>query len=438
MKATILNGSRRDDTYANVARRALEAELAGQGWEQQWHDLADHAIAPCGGEFGCWVQTPGICIHDDINRVIARDAAQSDLLVFFTPVTFGGYSAELKKAVDHLIQNVLPFFTVIDGTVRHQPRYTRHPGLLVIGWLPDSDPESGRIFRTLVRCNTANFHAPSMVCGILNAKQNGEAARAEVRRLLDVLQQGGETGQPFADSGAEAVSPEPLIPPPKEALLLVGSPRPLKSTSEMLGSYLLERLAAAGMRTATLHVHSCLRTEERTESLLAAVRQADLVIISFPLYVDSLPAPLMRALESIAVERSRAPASKPQLLSAIVNCGFPEADHTRTAVEISRQFALQAGFGWAGGMRLGAGQGLVHGTPLKELGGRARHLIQALEAAAQALQQGRAIPKEASLAMSRKAIPSWLYLLLGGLGWRVMAHRNKTGRTLRARPYAET
>ena len=87
---------------------------------------------------------------------------------------------------------------------------------------------------------------------------------------------------------------------PHTALLLIGSPKPGDSSSESLGGYLLEELEKRGVSTQTLKVARAVRTEEATEELHAAVAAADLIVLSFPLYIDSLPAPAIRALELIA------------------------------------------------------------------------------------------------------------------------------------------
>ena len=89
-------------------------------------------IRPCIGCFGCWVQTPGECLIDDAARQIAPAIIGSDLVIYLTPVTFGGYSSELKKALDRCICLILPFFTKIDGEMHHKPRYDRYPGCS--GW----------------------------------------------------------------------------------------------------------------------------------------------------------------------------------------------------------------------------------------------------------------------------------------------------------------
>ena len=80
-----------------------------------------------------------------------------------------------------------------------------------------------------------------------------------------------------------------------KVLLLVGSPKGLKSTSRALGTYLLRKLEAGGMATESMLVGAALHGQANMARMLEAVDSADLVIVSFPLYVDQLPAPLVRA-----------------------------------------------------------------------------------------------------------------------------------------------
>jgi len=222
----------------------------------------------------------------------------------------------------------------------------------------------------------------------------------------------------------------------KRALLLVGSPRGAKSTSHSLGMYLLERLQEQGVETETMHIYPALKTEERRAGMLAAIDCADLVILAFPLYVDSLPAAVTRALELIAAYRQAAePSSRPQLV-AIANSGFPEAHHNDTALSICRRFAREAGFEWAGGLALGAGPSL-DGKPLTEAGGMARDVVQALDRAAPALAQGRPVPQEAIDSMAKSLVPPWMYVLMGSLGWRLQARKHGAWRKLGARPHEQ-
>ena len=93
MKTLILNGFRSDDAVGERIESALQTQLQERGWESESVLLCDQKIGNCAGDFFCWVRQPGMCNTDDDNRVIAAKIIQSDLVVYLTPVTFGGYSS---------------------------------------------------------------------------------------------------------------------------------------------------------------------------------------------------------------------------------------------------------------------------------------------------------------------------------------------------------
>ena len=222
---------------------------------------------------------------------------------------------------------------------------------------------------------------------------------------------------------------------PKTALLLIGSPKPAgESSSESLGTYLLERLAERGIHTETQHVARAMRTEARTQELLQAVDHADLFILAFPLYVDSLPYLGIEALERIAAHRQAQPSPTQAAFLAIANCGFPEVRHNDTALLICEQFAASAGFRWAGGLALGEG-GAINGQPLAKAGGMVRNVVAALDLTAAALAEGEPAPAEAIALMARPFIPMRAYMLMGDIGWLRQARRNQVVTHLRARPF---
>lgn len=154
--AVILDGSKGGEAALEPIRCTLLATFA----HCEVVNLTESHIVPCLGCFGCWVKTPGVCVKDDDGRRIAAKVMQSDVVVFLTPVTFGGYASQLKRMVDALIQNVSPFFQHLGGEVHHQKRYARYPALLAVGTMPKPEAESEAIFRRLVARNAVNFHAP--------------------------------------------------------------------------------------------------------------------------------------------------------------------------------------------------------------------------------------------------------------------------------------
>ena len=184
MRAVILDGSRNGLEAEASAREMLIGELEDQAWTVTTYPLREMEIRHCLGCFGCWVKTPGECVIDDAARDLAPAVLRSDMVIYYTPVTFGGYSSELKKALDRVICLVAPDFMTIDGEVHHKPRYERYPRLLGVGLLDSADPESEGIFRTLIERNAINMHSAAQVSGVVHSEFGSASMRDEVRQLL--------------------------------------------------------------------------------------------------------------------------------------------------------------------------------------------------------------------------------------------------------------
>jgi hypothetical protein len=243
----------------------------------------------------------------------------------------------------------------------------------------------------------------------------------------------------------------------RQAVLLVGSPKPGRSSSLALGEYLLDDLERRGWGTETVNLR---RVMNDPSALLVAAARADVVILAYPLYVFGLPAPAVLALERLAdASRKHAgqaheiaaaeiaadgiaadgiaadgiAASGPRLVT-IVNCGFPEHAHNDLSTEMCRLFAAQAGWHWSGALSLGGG-GVIEGRPLRERGPLARSARRALEQTAAALHDGRDVPAEAVRLMAKPMIPARLYRWMSNYGWRRMAAGNGAGDRLDDRPF---
>jgi len=430
MKAILLNGSPDNDPRGERMRAALTSELSARGWQVEHVLLREQKIGACAGDFFCWIRNPGICNVADDNRTLAEAIIASDLMVYLTPVTFGGYSSELKRIVDHQIQNIVPFFARVDGETHHQKRYARYPDFLAVGWTDGDDPQAEAVFRHLVARNAINYYARTAVAGILRAGQPDDELRRAAQGWLDDLAK--RRSSPAVELPVVAATSTGSAP--RRAVLLVGSPRTKKSSSQSLGGYLFDELAKRGVRTETFYTHTSLNSAERMQVLLSAVDVADLVLLAFPLYVDSLPAPTIAVLERIAAARLGRAASG-QRFAALANCGFPEAAHCSTALAICAAFARQAGFEWAGSLALGAGEGLVHGAPLAEAGGPAALFRQALDRSADALAQGQPIPQQAVDLLAKPVLAPWLYRAMGAYGWRQQAREYGAQNRLRRQPY---
>jgi len=221
-------------------------------------------------------------------------------------------------------------------------------------------------------------------------------------------------------------------------LTLIGSPRAGKSTSAALAHLLTAGLAGPGVTIEEVALTTAVRAAQRRDALLAAAAEADLIILAFPIYVDSLPAPVVRALELLAEHWAGHPHLRRPRLAALANCGFPEALHCETALLQCEQFARETGLRWYGGIGVGEGGmlGELLAAPAPDAPGKpTRRLCLNLQDAAAALRADRPIPPEVLAQLARPTLPHRLYTLLASARWHWLARGNRAWSELRQTPY---
>jgi NAD(P)H-dependent FMN reductase len=432
MKALILNGAVALRDMAEAVETALTPLLTARGHTVARHDLTSIRGPDCAGDFGCWTVTPGVCVQPGPHRDVARDLVRSDLAVWLTPVTFGGYSSALKRQLDHSIPLISPRFTKVDGETHHEPRYARFPSVLAVGLMERPDPAAAAVFERLVRRNALNMHVQRFASPFLTREELPGLAPL-VSRWLDDLA-ASRPPRAAADSLELGACPDLPAISPRRALLLVGSPRGSESVSSAIAAHLAMLLTERGLTVRTEAIQRHLRDDPELRSLGEAMQQADVIALATPLYVDSLPGPVTEALEILGRRRRGAASPHPRFL-AVVNSGFPEAVHNDTALAICRLFAEGAELDWIGGLAVGGG-GMFAGKPLAEQGARARGLTKALALTADAIARGCAIPVEAQRLVRKPPIPAWLYRFVADWNFRQEAKRRGTLSRLGDRPYS--
>jgi len=193
MRARVLNGAIGTDPVLSRCEAHVVRALEVRGVQVDLRRMQEIPVAWCQGCFECWTHTPGICKIDDAGRSIAEAVAKSDVLVYLTPVTFGGYSSELKKALDRSLGVLLPFFKRIDGEVHHAQRYAHHQAIGVVATLEHPDAEAETTLRTLVSRNAINFAAAVHAVVVLDGPTDEVREAATCTALIDTL-----TTQPTA------------------------------------------------------------------------------------------------------------------------------------------------------------------------------------------------------------------------------------------------
>ena len=187
MNVLILNGAgkNRNGAFHRSVKEAVRRESQARGQAVTAFDLDGMDIRPCLGCFGCWVKHPGTCAIKDDEAQVLKAYVRSDVIVWLTPVTFGGYAPALKKALDRIIPSALPFFIKSHGEIHHPPRYDGRKRLIVLGTQPQPDDEAEKIFRDLVGRNALNLNPVGMGVAVLSEGQNEAAVDEAVRNVFE-------------------------------------------------------------------------------------------------------------------------------------------------------------------------------------------------------------------------------------------------------------
>ncbi len=202
----------------------------------------------------------------------------------------------------------------------------------------------------------------------------------------------------------------------EQVLLINGSPKNKNSTSLMLGQYILRKLSKKNFKTDTIHLLSMLNNN--LDEIFEKISESDLLILSFPLYVDSLPSHVMKFFEVMSKNNL-----KHQKIMAIGNCGFPESFHIKTALKICKNFAEKKNLHWIGGLAIGAGP-MFNGRSIEEMGFLTRKLIQGFNMVVLSIIRNEEIKDDAKILVSRKVIPTWAYKLIGNKSFKKVAKMN--------------
>jgi hypothetical protein len=176
-----MDGTAAGDAGAAAVKAVLVEHLGNAGWQLDDWVLRETRMAPCDGDFGCWIKTPGQCVHADAGRDVSRRMTAADLVVLFTRVTFGGFSYELKKAVDHAIPALMPWLQEQGGQTGHPMRYEHEPALLGVGLAAGDDGEPARVFAAQVARMASNLSPRRHGAVVCDPRVGGQ----EIGRRLD-------------------------------------------------------------------------------------------------------------------------------------------------------------------------------------------------------------------------------------------------------------
>lgn len=77
-------------------------------------------IAPCSGCLTCWFKTPGVCAKDDDRLLALAKMAESDLIIYGTPLYYFNMTVYMKNLLERIgVPLIHPYFIEVDGRLCH-------------------------------------------------------------------------------------------------------------------------------------------------------------------------------------------------------------------------------------------------------------------------------------------------------------------------------
>ncbi|HEX5642198.1 MAG TPA: NAD(P)H-dependent oxidoreductase [Thermoleophilia bacterium] len=174
-------------------------------------------------------------------------------------------------------------------------------------------------------------------------------------------------------------------------LVIEGSRRPKSNTGAIVRD-LVSRLAAADRAAEVWRVPRWSAGVEATDEGMEKLRDADIVVLVAPSYLDELPAVTQRLLEDVWERRAELRGHAP-LFYGIAHSGFPEPIQRRAELRSMRFVAEQMGWTWMGGVGFG-GTSPIDGRPLDEAGMFSKQLRNVLPLVAADIAAGQPFSPE--------------------------------------------
>lgn len=175
MKAVVLDATLSETSAAKTLRDLMTERQI----ESSWFTLRNLKMISCRSCGACGTRMPGQCWQKDDMPPVIRSIAGSDLLVYLTPIKYGGYSSLMQKAIERTIPlGETVYFT---GTGSHPMLYGKKY-LLAIG-LSEVNYNEADNFRLQVARNARNFQSPYTTL-VMKPSDNTDSCVRSIDRAL--------------------------------------------------------------------------------------------------------------------------------------------------------------------------------------------------------------------------------------------------------------
>ena len=347
-----------------------------------WEVVSDNGtISPCKGCFCCWRKTPGECVIKDGYGDMGAMIHHAEEVTVISRYTYGGFSAFVKNVFDRSISYILPHFEVINGETHHKKRYDEDKAFTFIFYGHGLGKEE----------REAAFRYVEAVCSNL---------RGHVKDLI------------FRECEEEQTAPERVSKAaPGSLVILNGSMRNVKGNSAKFARILKEQLEA-DPEIIDLKDHM-----DDMPGLVHGLEKYETIVLAMPLYVDGLPAQMIRLMETFRREYSGGRAR----IYLLANMGLYESKQLRNLFAAIRNWCGVMGFEYCGGLGISAGE--IVGTLINKKSFdkvSTKKVVEGIARLAKAVNRKVAM---GDVFAEPYMFPRWLYLAAANSNWSRIAKK---------------
>ena len=194
-------------------------------------------------------------------------------------------------------------------------------------------------------------------------------------------------------------------------IIINGSPKTLKSNSEILGNYLFPLLKENNIKKY-YSIYFQLNDKTKNE-----IYNSDVLIFIFPLYVDGIPSNLLKLLVKFEKENVVRPKTK---IYCIVNNGFYEGKQNFLALLHMKNWCKKVNAKWGQGIGIGSGELLPYLKKFKLGQGPLKNLEKILSRFSRNILT---LNGDKNIYIN----PNWpksLYFIQGSISWILKARKN--------------
>ena len=194
-------------------------------------------------------------------------------------------------------------------------------------------------------------------------------------------------------------------------IIINGSPKTIKSNSEILGNYLFPLLKENNIKKY-YSIYFQLNDKTKNE-----IYNSDVLIFIFPLYVDGIPSNLLKLLVNFEKENVVRPETK---IYCIVNNGFYEGKQNFLALLHMKNWCKKVNAKWGQGIGIGSGELLPYLKKFKLGQGPLKNLEKILNRFSRNILT---LNSDKNIYIN----PNWpksLYFIQGSFSWILKARKN--------------